>query len=985
MDTKTFLERIHAKTDHLIISTHRPDPSGQSPRGIFWNRGSFSDFDSAVKSINKWDAEPNTTVYFSVGSFAGHEYEKDGKTKWYRKQEYATTFKSLALDLDIGDGKHDTQSEGWLALSEALDAIKMPYPLLVSSGKGLHAYWPLEEEINTQTWQMLSDALCAALLEQGLTFDTSKIKDPSMVLRPVGSHHKKQEPWLDVKLVRDPGDEFDVAYLTGLLNQWINLAPKGKAAKKSSIADAILGGGNDVDLNAVSLECKQINAIVGSGGFVDAAGQQVEEPLWRLTMGIAKYTTDPDASIIAMAGDHPDFDMQASLEKMNNWAGTGPPNCATFEQHCPSGCEGCPFKGNITSPAQLSTQSVVSVETEEGEEVEVELPDSYVIRDNKIYREVVEQIESTDGGGNTVVVDSKSWEIVTGYQMHVTNVFKNHEDGKTTFTLAVKYPHDGWQEEDHEVAVLGGGPALTAFLYNRQIFDAKTPMRQQRIQGFLMDYLAKVQSQNQSGVDFQYFGWQPDGSFLCGKQVIGGDNDGIARRLKGAAARFETSIAQKGTREGWVEAMKILNRNDAKMLRMVMLLAMGSVLSRAAGNSTGVVSIYSHKTTTGKTLALYAINSMFGHPKELLLQHRDTANAMYKIRGILNQLPCTVDELTTIDAQRAVDLTYDFSSGVEKNSMTQSRDLRDPVRWTGPTFVTTNQSLIQQFDIAQTNDSALRARCLEIVHDDRRLVEKNDDGISLSDTFFDDIAANHGWAYPEIVAAVIAMGGDEYLWKNMRERFFKEFGHVFQAVDKYAEPMVITGWMVSLVAKKLGLISFDINQTVRDLIAHLHQTHEYTASHGDDAIDTIGQFLAENNDKIIQANSDKGNNKETVRQPAPEVANVRLKVISDGFNICKGSYIAINQRQLKLWLAKQRDGIDRITRELKDMGALLNDRERVTMYKGCVGRNPGQAYCLIIDLTHPRYMDGLIGAEALKHSSVLESILGAAGNNEEAS
>ena len=980
MDTREFLDRVHAKTDHLVISTHRPDPSGQTPRGIFWNRGSFSysDIDKAVAAISKWDAEPNTTVYFSIGSFAGHSFEKDGKTKWKRKQEYATKFRTLCLDLDIGDGKHDTQKEGWIALSAALSAIKMPMPLVVSSGKGLHAYWPLEEEIGVETWTMLSDALCAALLANDLTFDTSKIKDPSMVLRPVGTHHKKQTPWLDVKVMYDPADDFDVAFLTGILNPWIDLAPKKKAVGKlSSVADAILGSNNDVELSLVAASCHQISSIIASGGFTDAAGQQIEEPLWRATMGFASFTVDPEASIIAMAGDHPDFDMAARVEKMEGYSGTGPPTCKSFEQHCAAGCEQCPYKGNITSPAQLSAQTSVTVENEEGEALEIELPDSYVVKDNKIYKEIVEQVEADDG----TMLESKSWKLITNYQMHITNTFKNHFDGKSQFTLAIKYPKDGWQEEDHDADVLTLAK-MQGFLLHRQIFDGRSPAQMNNIKDFLMDYLSKVQAANQSGVDYQYFGWQDDNSFLCGKLVIGGPSGGIPRRLSGGAKRFDSIIGRKGSREGWVEAMKILNREDAKMLRMVMLLSMGSVLSRAAGNSTGLVSIYSHKTTTGKTLALYAINSMFGHPKELLMQHRDTANAMYKIRGILNQLPCTIDELTTIEPQKAVDMTYDFSSGVEKNSMTQTRDLRDPVRWTGPTFVTTNVSLTQQFDIVQSNDSALRARCLEIVHDDRRLVQKGEDGISPSDRFFDDISANYGWAYPELVDAVIKSGGDAKLWHGNRDKFHQKFGRVFKEVDKYAEPMIISGWMMCKVAKHLGLISFDEDQAVLDLIAHLKDTHAQADSQRSDALDIIGQFLSEQNDKTLVFTADMGSaSKENLVQGRQtEIANVRIKVVQDGDKICKGSYIAINQKALKAWLGRQKDGLSRVTNELSEMGALLNPRERVTMYKGCPGRNPGQAYCIVVDLTHQRYIDGLAGTEAIKHSKILEAILGGPTN-----
>lgn len=194
MDTKNFLTRVFAQQNELVICTHKPDPSGQNPRGFFWNRGSFANIDDAVTAIHKWDKESDTTLYFGVGAFANHGYIDDkGKQKWYRTQDKATLFKTLALDLDIGEDKpYATQKDGWAALRAALIKIDMPTPMVISSGRGLHCYWPLTSAVGTAHWVKASTALRIALEENGVTIDTTKIHDPSMVLRPVGTHQKNK-------------------------------------------------------------------------------------------------------------------------------------------------------------------------------------------------------------------------------------------------------------------------------------------------------------------------------------------------------------------------------------------------------------------------------------------------------------------------------------------------------------------------------------------------------------------------------------------------------------------------------------------------------------------------------------------------------------------------------------------------------------------------------------------------------------------------
>ena len=980
MELKQFFERVHATTDELVVLVTYPTGKlrkNGKPEIKAFNKGSFDNFDDAVAAIKEWDKDASNTVYFSIGSFANH---RNGSSNWYRKAELATTFKTLACDIDVGSvdkGQCATPQEAAKELLRVNTELGLPKPLVVLSGNGIHAYWPLAEEINTKQWLLLSNALCAAFLEHNLAFDTTKIKDPAMVLRPPQTFHKKQQPWREVKVVAE-GEVTDKMFLAGKLQHWINpntQQPKPKP-KRSAIADAILVS-NDVVLDKVVAECKQVNALAASGGFTDAAGDVVEEPMWRASLGLAKYCADPEDAVTRLAGRYDGFDLQENMEKLAAWGGSGPTTCGTFEQLCAHGCAGCPYKGTIKSPAQLSSQSVQVVETDEGEKIEHELPEGYVVKDNSIYKEVKVESQIQDANGNDATVTTTEWQLITRYRMHVTGIYKDFNSGATTFRLAVKYPMVGWTEEDHEVDVLTSPQNIAKFLSNRQIFEAKTPAQLDRVRVFIMDYLAQVQSMNPTGLDFNHFGWQTDGSFLCGDRVIGAEDSGRKRRLRGAATRFDGVVGTKGTREGWVEAMKILNRDEAKVMRMMVFLAAGSALSGAVGNCTGVVSIYSPRTTTGKTLALHAVNSLFGHPKELLLSKRDTNNSLYKIRGVLNQLPCTIDELSTADATEAINYTYDLSSGVEKNSMDQRRELRDPARWTGPTFISTNVGFHQLFDMSQTNDSALRARCIEVLHNDRRLVEKEGKAVSDSDRFFDQIAENHGWAYPELIEFILNAGGDKNVWQAGREKFAARFGTPFVAIDKFSEPMIISGWIMSLIGKKLGLWSFDVHQTAQDWIDHIRASHDYEAAHAVDAIDIINEFLREHNNEIVISYENDGDTKESIKFPVPERAVARIKTIYDANgNLRQGSYVAVNIAAFKQWLARTKDGVDRVCHELRELNALIHERERVTLFKGCPNTNPSQAYCIMVNLTHQRYVDALTGENAVKNSKVLQAILG---------
>ena len=987
MDTKNFLTRVFAQVDELVICTHKPDHTGANPRGMFWNRGSFTDIDAAVAKIAQWDAEPNTTVYYSVGAFAGHSFTDDsGRHKWSRKQEQATKFKALALDLDIGDDKpYKTQKEGWTAISAALKVIGMPGPMVVSSGRGIHLYWPMTEPVGRDHWVKASIALRMALEEQQVVIDTSKIHDPSMVLRPVGTQHKKQVPWKPVACLRDCPDYEPMALFT-VLKPWFGKLPKSATAPRragkpmSSILSAVLNS-NDVDIMAVGKRCAQVGALMDSGGVTDAAGRPVEEPLWRASLGMAKHSTDPEQAIIWLAGKHKDFDLNTNLDKLSGWNGSGPTTCAKFEQLCSKGCEGCPHRGQITSPAQLSVKTETVVQDEEtGEQVALKLPDGYVIRNNSVFKEVKTENMVADANGNETAVESVDYDFVSAYEMHITGVYNDTGSRKSAFRLMIKYPMVGWKEEEHEMSEIAvAGKDFSTLLLNRQVY-IKTPGAQEKLRSFLMDYLTMVQSVTPSGQDYTAFGWQKDGSFMCGETIIGAPNGATDTRLRGAAQAYGTHIAPHGTREEWVRAMDMLNRPGTDIIRSTVLLATTGLLGPASGNSTLVVSIYSTETTTGKTLSLIAANSLIGSPRELLLNKKDTANAMFKIRGILNHLPACMDEVTTADDKEMADMLYDFSQGREKVRMTKDGSLRDPATWAGPTFMTTNISLHQKVDGAQAGSEPLKARCLELGQHDRTFVTPlPGEARSGAYEFFDLVSKNNGWAFPELIEAVQAMGGPEVLWTKAEAAFEKHFNFQFEPQERFYRTALISAWAVGRVGAKLGLFPFDIDATLRHLILQVEATRQREIEHRVDVFDTIGQFLAEHNDQIVDCREKYGSNVEQVTLPAPERAVARVKVVHDANNpVMPGSLVAINAEKLRQWLKIKRDGMDRLERQLEDEGALIRRRDRVTMFKGCPKHAPGQAQCIIISLNHPRFIDSLTGTASRSQSKTILAVLGGA-------
>ena len=82
----------------------------------------------------------NYDVYFACA-----KYETEGK----RTQDNVKSLKSFWLDVDCGVGKpYANQSEGIEALYKFCGDVSLPIPTIVDSGRGVHAYWVLEEAVD---------------------------------------------------------------------------------------------------------------------------------------------------------------------------------------------------------------------------------------------------------------------------------------------------------------------------------------------------------------------------------------------------------------------------------------------------------------------------------------------------------------------------------------------------------------------------------------------------------------------------------------------------------------------------------------------------------------------------------------------------------------------------------------------------------------------------------------------------------------------
>lgn len=142
----------------------------------------------AAAKAAELDATGNGDVYFGCATF---------REPGSRKGINAEAAQSMWLDLDTAEFKSEGNapySNRHVALSELerfCFELALPTPVVVSSGYGLHVYWPMDVPLSPDQWRETAGALKRACGNWGLKADHSRTTDIASILRVPGTHNRK--------------------------------------------------------------------------------------------------------------------------------------------------------------------------------------------------------------------------------------------------------------------------------------------------------------------------------------------------------------------------------------------------------------------------------------------------------------------------------------------------------------------------------------------------------------------------------------------------------------------------------------------------------------------------------------------------------------------------------------------------------------------------------------------------------------------------
>lgn len=744
-------------------------------------------------------------VYFALATFNEEKSRKVNNVKH---------LKSFFLDLDCGPSKDFvSKEEAITALRLFCKQANLPKPLLVDSGRGVHVYWALREPVPVDDWVRGANNFKNLCAKHKFMADPAVTADAARVLRVPLTHNYKEE------------DPLPVGFLNGSLPTKIGFddfceriggqpigPPKAKIAGANAVMHAALQNheylfDTIVEKSAKGEGCEQIHRAL-------TQKNEISEPVWRGVISVLKACSDGTRERAhEISKGYDGYDPDETDDKWDRLTSDKRYTCVTFEENNPAPCLACPHRGKQRSPLNL------------GKKIREATP-----KDNII--EAV-SLNSFDQGVQTYIIPDYPFPYFRGA---AGGVYRRLQRGDKGFNdeepvdirvyhndlYVVKRVMDVEEGEKVVVRLHLSKDGVREFTIPLTSVTSKEELRKQlsfhgvsahpvdQIMGYLITWVNELQSQEKADTAHRQFGWIDDAAsgFALGNQVYFPDRVEFNPASKTTLGLFP-AFEPKGTLEGWKETLEFFNRPGFELHQFAVCAGFGSILMHFFEDiACSAIHIHSKDSGFGKTTALRAAASIWGNHEDLVLDDEDTNNSKMNRAEIMHSLPVLLDELTNSKGEELSKLAYQFTSGKQRNRMSNGSNME---RWRGRPWslmamTTGNTGVIERIAAVKDNPNAEAQRFLEIA---AARVVTGYASKEETDEFGRSLGKHYGHAGPIFV---------KFLLKNLDK--VKRLLHEVQLlIDKNAElssenrfwsagvAVALTGGIIS---KKLGLLNFDM-------------------------------------------------------------------------------------------------------------------------------------------------------------------------------
>src|ERR1035437_4764263 len=804
-----------------------------APRG-FRNQGCES-IEELAQYVLNYDSQ-GVDAYYACAAYREREVDgqKNGKTfKQSRVQRDVRALRDYWFDLDVKPNEPTafaSQEDACDGLLNFLGETKLPMPMVVSSGSGIHCHWKLTEEVQVEKWKATAEGLKQLSARLQFRVDQACTADAARVLRPVGTWN-----WKDpnnprpVQCIQDApsvdADSFSVLVVTALKSLGIKPpeAVRQVEAKTETINRdlAVKSSFPPCSIIKVADRCAQVRQVRDTRGAV-------REPLWYSFIQLACHSIEGDPQIHEWSKGYEGYTEGETNRKIAQVRGQnlGPTLCATFESRNPAGCDSCPFKGKISSPAQLGTQvasapaPVVQIQLAE-KTVSVQLPTPpppFTRGENGgIY------YEDEDG------ITHKIYE----YDLYPVELAYDEQLGYETTRWRHYLPNEGWKECVLRSSLLARPVEFESALRDNHI----RPLVRGKIAMYGDYYIRKISEESKMRKLFRSQGWKENNTeFVLGDKLYRKDEivqAGFSHGTEGFLKPFHS----RGSLDAGRALTSVLDNPKFEPTAFMLLLAFAAPLLKLAGRQGFTVCALGDSGAGKSTMGMF-MSSVYGHPDAAWGKRTDTALARIQRLGAHFSLPAYMDEATTIPPKELRELIYMIPTGKGRDSMRQDYTLREGAEWATIFVTSTNDSLPSKLQLEKANAEAEGLRLFDF-----RFPKVREFG-PISKIIPAAVMENYGLAGEKYIEGLV---NHQDAIRSKLKSVVEEAEARFQMDDKerfWSQAIALTLYGGEL-AREWGLIEFDPQRIVPWLQSETRRMRHNLSEGVAGSVAILGDYLNE--------------------------------------------------------------------------------------------------------------------------------------------
>lgn len=796
--------------------------------------GTVEEVDSLVDSL----VEQGYDAYFGCAKYETDEGRTTKNAKW---------FKSFWLDLDCGEGKeYENQAIALNGLKQFCEATGLPRPTIVNSGRGIHAYWPLEEVIFYNDWKPTAEALKKLCAIKSLYADVSVTADAARILRVPETLNFKNptEPYkVAVMLMSKPvkfeefKEKLGVDLLTAMpaTKRPLDEATKALMGNRiSKFANIMLKGDKG---------CAQLNYI-----YTNQA--DVSEPLWFSGLSIAKFCDDRDTAIHRISDQHPDYSPAATEDKLNHIK--GPHSCAEFESKNPNGCEGCQHKGRITSPIVLGSEiaaataedNIVSIKNDTlGTKVTVEIPEYpfpyFRGKNGGVYKRGISNPDNEEESEDVLVYEN---------DLYVVKRLIDPELGEMVW-MKLHLPKDGIREFSVPLTSVLAKDKLREVIAAKGV--AALSKQMDGIMAYITRWVKELQNMDNAEKSRAQFGWTNENTFVIGDREIK-TGETVYSPPSSATINLVPAYGKKGTLDNWKRVANWYARPGMEARAFNLFAGFGTPLLRFTNLKGVQIHLTDDGSGTGKTTIEMMINSIFGHPDQTMLLEQDTFKSKMHRMGTIQNLPACIDEITNMPNEEISNLAYIGTQGRGRNRMmSQSNSERiNNTTWALILWTSGNRSVHDVLYSMKTFPEGELMRVVEINIPRDGTMSKEE-----TDELYSMMFENYGVAGEVYLQYIVAHREAIIdLIKDTQARFDADAGLTQR--ERFYSALAAVALVGGLIAKKCGLHDIDTGPVYKWAVNYFAQASKSVKPNAANPLDQLGIFLNEHSQNLLVINSE---------------------------------------------------------------------------------------------------------------------------------